>query len=203
MRTIFLLFFFSTLFIHANCQSDSTFYKSCKICLDIREGILGRQIIKRQVFTLDTGKTWKFLGFCGGRLRPYISDNSEAIKWLDRYRTYRRIGYAQMLIICPLSFGLLINYGEHHNPNDESHDYLGMVGLVSLFTGIITNRIIAPNFLGKSLQGYNHDNYLGISDYEVDYNFSYNNVFKNATIKYDCAILKYRQSSIAKGYPIS
>ena len=154
--------------------------KPDRICLDIREGVWRRQIIQRHVFSLDTGKTWKFLGFCGGRLRPIISDNADAIKWLNRYRTCKRIGYAQLFIICPLCYGILINYDiQHPHPSvDTPVDPFGAFGMISILTGMITNNIIAPNFLAKSVQKYNHESFIGVPDFEISYNVSYNNFIK-------------------------
>jgi hypothetical protein len=106
-------------------------------------------------FSVDDGITWKRVGLVGNKLKPYLRDDKEALKSLNKYKVIRNLGFVQTWIIPPICYGILINYSDKH-PTEESPGYLGMIGSLSIITGQITLHLLATPHLKRAIEIHNN-----------------------------------------------
>jgi hypothetical protein len=117
---------------------------------------------------MDKGQTYQRTGIIGWRLNPYVKSYPKSKRNLRMYQAVKILGIAQMFVIAPLFLKKQIDWDGEFNrkydppyPDIESPPYVGYFFLF-LYTGALTNQVLARPFIKKSLKEYHRlNNSLG------------------------------------------
>jgi hypothetical protein len=139
-------------------------------------------------FSPDQGSSYIKLGMFGGKLKPYVQDDSIAYRNLKNYKLTKIFGIAQMGIIAPLlaykhftTTPGTVSTGNDDIDNsvvlEEETGYL-TAAIIVFCTGTLTYHIFSKNFLFRALEKYN---------YLLDNNMDFEDVSFNMNMKIDPA----------------
>lgn len=132
-------------------------------------------------FSPNQGSTYISVGMFGGKLKPYIQEDSVALHDLNNYKLTRIFGIAQMGVIAPLLAYKHFNPGTTESTGEEAIDesiqqeeqtgYLA-AAIIVFFTGTLTYHVFSKNFLFDALERYNY--FLGNTAKLDNVSFNFN-----------------------------
>ncbi len=131
-------------------------------------------------FSPNQGSTYISVGMFGGKLKPYIQEDSVAIHNLNNYKLTRIFGIAQMGVIAPvLAYLHFNNPGAESYGNEDYEEFQGEVqtgylaaSIIVFFTGTLTYHVFSKNFLFDALERYNY--FLGNTAKLDNVSFNFN-----------------------------
>ncbi|MBU8893277.1 MAG: hypothetical protein KOO66_10895 [Bacteroidales bacterium] len=117
-------------------------------------------------FSPDQGSTYIKAGMFGGNIKPYVQDDSLAMRNLNNYKLTRIFGMAQMWVIAPLLTykhivtepGVVSTGDETIDENvvlEEETGYL-TAAIIVFCTGTLTYHIFSKGYLFDTLERYNY-----------------------------------------------
>lgn len=140
-------------------------------------------------FSPDYGETWNNVGIFGGNLRPYLPDDSPALKNINSYTTFRLLGNVQMFVIAPIFLIKEIRWTESYNQSGPPYEDIQSPGYIwgffgFLYSGALTYHLISKVFLVNALEDYYSDLNTSFQNKNIlpSMGFGYNEISKSPMI---------------------
>jgi hypothetical protein len=145
-------------------------------------------------FSPDQGSTYINVGMFGKNVRPYIQNDSIALRNLKTYKLTRIFGIAQMWVIAPLlsykhftTEPGVVSTGDENIDNstllEEESGYL-TAAIIVFCTGTLTYHVLAKGYLFDTLERYNYilGNKLDLDDVSFNMNIKLDHISQTPQI---------------------